>query len=206
MSDQNGSGVEIEDVSFEDSESYVQRRRQKEILDAAKNALETRGAAREELARGEIDAQTCREVLRISVENLISEVEHMLKRVGERSLWEDKQLGDPIYVYPPQEFIGYIRREDVEPIGEVDVSPRQVQVIRGIKGYRDAQSAFSARWDVSVQTRHEGPQDQSFQAQTKMPINVSEAAISEIKGFLSRCGLGIDAKLNDYTGDDGPGL
>lgn len=201
--DQN---VGISEVSFEESENYVQRRRQKEILDAAKDALDTRRAAREELARGEIDAETCREVLRISVENLIAEIEHMVQRVGDVKVWKQTQLGEPVRVYPPAELIQYLQSDNVDPIGDVNLQPKTVARIRGLKGYRDSDTVFTAKWSVSLETRHHGPQQDEFVSKTQMPIGISEAAISGVKGFLSRCSLGIDARLDDYTGDDGPGL
>lgn len=208
MAAQNGeqSGLDIEDVSFEDAENYVQRRRQKEILDAAKDALDTRRAAREELARGEIERQTCQEVLRISVENLIAEVEHMVKRVGESDLWENARLGDPIVLQPPLQMRQALDGDDIRVIGDPDLSPKNVGQIHGLSGYKNAPHVFTGTWTVNVETKHGQPNEEEFRTFEQMPLGVSEAAISQVKAFLNRCNLGIDARLEDYTGDEGPGI
>ena len=208
MAAENGNepGLEIEDVSFEDAENYVQRRRQKEILDAVKDALDTRRAAREEMARGEIKPGTCREVLRISVEHLIAEVEHMVKRVGEMDLWSNVPLGDPIVLFPPGQMQEFLAQDDVQTVGEPDLAPKKIGHISGLKGYRDANKVFTATWTINVETRHSGPSKEEFTTYQQMPLGISEAAISHTKGFLGRCSLGIDARLDDYTGDEGPGI
>lgn len=204
-SDQTQADGMVESVSFEEAENYVQQRRQKEILDAAKRAIETWSTARQNHTYGEIDIETCRGVIRIAVEELIAETEQVMQRAGADNLWAEKPLGN-ITLQPPEDLVEFVNNSETKIWGEFDLSEETVYTVQGIKGYRDAPPAFTATWSVHADVSHEGPQQVTSTTEGGMPIKVSESVISEIKWFLNAAGLGVDAHLEPHTGEDGPGI
>lgn len=199
---QNQSGAEI---SFSEAEDYVEQRRQKEVLDAVQFVLKTQNENKIEFERGVIDIETRRAEVRTAVESLIMETEQIIKKAGDEALLEGKPLGS-VSLQPPSELVSFVKNSDNRVWGDSSLTAKKVQTIYGVRGFLNAPETFTATWSVKADVRGQGPQEVPMSASIRMPVAVSMSVFRAIKRFLSDVELDLNAQLNDYTGQNGPGL
>lgn len=204
--DQGNGGPQFEDeISFREADDYVERRRQKEVLDAVQFVSDTQNATESEYERGQIDLETRRAEVRMAVNSLIVETEQLIRHAGATDLLRSRELGS-VQLQPPRDLIQFVETADVRVWGDDSLRPKEVYTIHGIQGFLDAPSSFSATWSVKADVESEGPQTVSSTASMRMPVDTSLSVYRQIRGFLGDVDLDLGAQLEDYTADDGPGL
>lgn len=204
--DGQSTTIEAEDeLSFRDAEDYVERRRQKEVLDAVRFVAETQNTTESEYERGEIDLTTRRAEVRMAVNNLIVEAEQLIRKSGDRGLLEEKPLGT-ITLQPPADLIQFVQNTENRIWGDSSLEPKRVHTITGVLGYMNAPTSFSATWRVRADIPGEGPQPVTASTSIRMPVDTSMDVYRHLRQFLSDVDLDLGAQLEDYTGDEGPGL
>lgn len=193
------------DLSFRDADDYVERRRQKEILDAVQFVREVQNTTESEFERGEIDLQTRQAEVRTAVNSLIVETEQLVAKSGSGGLLEEKPLA-AITLQPPGELVQFVQDSESRIWGDSSLKPKRVYEVHGLLGYLNSPPSFSATWQVRADVPDHGPQRINGSSSTRMPVDVSMDVYRQIKKFLSDVDLDIGAQLEDYTGDEGPGL
>lgn len=193
------------DLSFREADDYVERRRQKEILDAVQFVSTTQNATESEYERGEIDLETRRAEVRMAVNSLIMETEQLIRKSDNNELLERRPLGT-ITLQPPADLVQFAQNSENRIWGDSSLGPKEVYIIEGVLGYLNAPASFSASWSVRADIPGEGPQPVSASTSIRMPVETSMAVYRHIRRFLSEVDLDLGAQLEDYTGGEGPGL
>ena len=193
------------DLSFREADDYVERRRQKEILDAVQFVSTIQNGTESEYERGEIDLETRRAEVRMAVNSLIMETEQLIQKSGNKSLLEQQQIGT-ITLQPPADLVQFAQNSETKIWGDSSLAPKDVYIIQGVLGYLNAPATFSATWSIRADIPGEGPQEVPSSTTIRMPVETSMAVYRNIRHFLSQVDLDLGAQLEDYTGDEGPGL
>jgi len=196
---------EMEELSFRDAEDYVERRRQKEVLDAVQFVSETHNATESEYERGQIELDTRRAEVRMAVNNLIMETEQLIRKSGDASVLEQEQIAQ-VTIGPPQDLVEFANRSGTQIWGEASLGPRAVYTVRGLMGYLNAPTNFSDTWSLRADVPGEGPQKLTSTVTVRMPVDISMQVFRVIRRFLADVDLDLGAELNPYTGGDGPGI
>lgn len=208
--DENGGGdnERFDEFTAREPDNYAEAYRQKEILSTSSDVGSVFFETKQAMEHGEINEMARQSIVKSAVDRLIIDVENIMQSTGAISLLDDKEgeIIHKVQLNPPDELYALVRDDDVNIIGEVDLSPKEALTIRGLWGYLNAPEIIAAEWTIQADVRNHKPQPVSRQSATRMPVEASKAAYREVRKFLADVDLDLGPKLPDYKGGEEPGI
>lgn len=191
---------------FEGDGDYVQRRRHKSIFDTRDWVRDSILTSKREHERGKIPLEVFQSDARSAVEMYIIEIEQMANSIDAKDVL-DEYFIHTVHVEPPEKLLRFFEDDSytvrsAKPVPE----PAEDGEIRGLWGYLTAPAVFSNEWSIDVDVPHKGPQTVTAENTTRMPVDASIDAFRYVNSFLERAGLDLEPKLEEYRGEEGPGI